>query len=82
MSEWVHLITVEGDVDKTQLESLLRSEKIECVMQAKENSDFLRVYMGGTHSVTDVLVQERDLVRARELLEAFSYEIEEEETEE
>ncbi len=74
MPEWVRLITVEGDVEKTQVESLLRCESIDCVMQDLDNSEFIRVYMGGAHAKADVLVKERELERARELLKAFEYE--------
>ncbi len=77
MSKWVRLMTIEGDIEKTQIESLLRSEKIQCVMVDNDNGEAMRLYLGGAHVWSDVLVTDRELVRAQELLKAFGYSLEE-----
>ena len=68
MDEGVRLTTVPGEAEAEVLCGLLRSEGIECGHRQTEEEDspFENI---ATDGVREILVHERDLERARELIQ-------------
>jgi hypothetical protein len=66
----VRLTTVPGDAEAEALCGLLRSDGIECGYRPTAEADSAFEGFGGEGGVQEILVHQRDLERARELLDS------------